>query len=179
MARSRDALPTRCFRVTSVVCSNALLAARRMRCGAPMPACAIRPELGQEASRRGQARVAPWRALPSCRLHRDQSVPECGTGYGLLQSVWPVASLIKGTPRRARGPPVDYVYKLQPRAWCIITPPRWWIFKPPLTRMPRIGQKNHWRHDDERRNPPQNRRQTFQQTGATSVRTPGRTRYRR
>ena len=36
-------------------------------------------------------------------------------------------------PPRARGPPMDYGDKLLPRPWYTFTPPRRYIFAPPLT----------------------------------------------
>ena len=40
---------------------------------------------------------------------------------------------MEGAPPRARGPPMDYGDKLLPRPWYTFTPPRRYIFAPPLT----------------------------------------------
>ena len=40
---------------------------------------------------------------------------------------------VEGTPRRARGPPVDYGDKPAAAKRSLLTPPRWSLFAPPLT----------------------------------------------
>ena len=42
---------------------------------------------------------------------------------------------VEGTPRRARGPPVDYGDKPAAAKRSLLTPPRWSLFAPPLTRL--------------------------------------------
>ena len=42
---------------------------------------------------------------------------------------------VEGTPRCARGPPMDYGIKPTAARWSLFTPPRWSLFAPPLTNM--------------------------------------------
>ena len=69
-----------------------------------------------------------WQRVFPCATVDRMVVPDEGFGTDLT----PVE--VGGDhSSRARGPPVDYGDKLPPSQWYIFTPPRRYIFSPPLT----------------------------------------------
>ena len=93
-------------------------------------------------ARRPSARIAPAGQLPA------QPEPPPSNPDGKLirppsprLTPWAHRSLprapprqpVEDTPRRARGPPVDYGDKPAAAKWSLFTPPHWSLFAPPLT----------------------------------------------
>ena len=78
------------------------------------------------------AQPEPKASNPDGKLKRPPSPRLTPWAHGSLPRA-PPRQPVEGTPRRARGPPMDYGDKPAAAKWSLFTPPRWSLFAPPLT----------------------------------------------
>ena len=79
-----------------------------------------------------QAQPEPQASNPDGELNRPPNPRLTPWAHRSLPRA-PPRRPVEGTPRRTRGPPMDYGDKPAAAKWSLLTPPRWSLFAPPLT----------------------------------------------